>query len=262
MNFTDSHCHLDFNEFSQDLKELLNQCADSGIHRCIIPSIEPNNWQKVLELPLQNNHQINLHAALGIHPWFLNELNDGDLAALTTKVKQNKTNIVAIGETGIDGKIAEQHDNLAKQHHFFDYQLALANQENLPIIVHHRRSHQHITPLLKQHSLAKGGIIHAFSGSYQQAKQYIDLGYKLGIGGTITYPRAKKTNNAIKRLPLNSLVLETDSPAMPLSGFQGEINSPLRIVDVFKALTEIRAESAEKIAEQIELNVNDIFNCV
>jgi len=262
MLFTDSHCHLDFDEFSQDFNVLLKQCALSGVHRCIIPSISPNNWKKVLGLSQHNNKSMRLYAALGIHPWFLNALNDDDLTALKKIIKQNKPDIIAIGEAGIDGKIAEQQDNLAKQLHFFDYQLALAKQEKLPVIVHHRRSHQHIIPLLKQYRLNRTGIIHAFSGSYQQAKQYIDLGYKLGIGGTITYPRAQKTIQAIKRLPLTSLVLETDAPAMPLQGFQGQINSPLRIIEVFKALVKIRNENIEKIAEQIELNINDAFNFV
>lgn len=262
MKFTDSHCHLDFDEFSQDFNVLLKQCADNSIHRCIIPSIAPNNWQKVLGLSQHHTKPVHLYAALGIHPWFLNTLNDLDLTTLTKIVKQNKTDIIAIGEAGIDSKIAEQQDNLVKQLHFFNYQLNLAKQENLPIIVHHRRSHQYITPLLKQYSLTRTGIIHAFSGSYQQAVQYIDLGYKLGVGGTITYPRAKKTISAIKRLPLTSLVLETDAPAMPLHGFQGAINSPIRIVNVFDSLVAIRKEPKERIAEQIEINIDEIFNFV
>ena len=137
--------------------------------------------------------------------------------------------------------------------------MGLAQKNNLPVIVHHRRSHPLITPLLKKVSLKKAGIIHSFSGSYQQAKQYIDLGFKLGIGGTITYPRAQKTIKAIKRLPLESLVLETDAPAMPLFGYQGEINSPLRLLDVFNHLCEIREESAEEIAATVESNINEVF---
>lgn len=259
MLFTDSHCHLDFPEFEDNLAILLSACAAKQIHRIIVPSIAPNNWQKVLTLVNKNHSSIKLFAALGIHPWFLNELSDTDLTQLTTYVQQHKTDIIAIGEAGIDGKIAEQNSNLSKQLHFFDYQLALAQQQQLPIIIHHRRSHQHIVPLLKQHSLTKTGVIHAFSGGYQQAKQYIDLGYKLGIGGTITYLRAKKTINAIKRLPLSSFVLETDAPAMPLEGFQGEINSPLRIINVFNALVNIRHEGAIQIAEQLELNADALY---
>ncbi len=120
MLFTDSHCHLDFPEFEDNLAILLSACAAKQIHRIIVPSIAPNNWQKVLTLVNNNNSSIKLFAALGIHPWFLNELSDADLTQLTTYVQQHKTNIIAIGEAGIDGKIAEQNSNLSKQLHFFD----------------------------------------------------------------------------------------------------------------------------------------------
>ena len=259
MQFSDSHCHLDFAEFKPDLQQLLTQCSQQTIHRCVIPSIAPNNWQTVLNLVQQKDTPIQLFAALGIHPWFLNELDDQHLNELTREVKQNKQHIIAIGETGIDGKIAEQFNNVEKQAYFFEQQLILAQQEQLPIIIHHRRSHQHIVPLLKRRNVDKTGVIHAFSGSYQQAVQYIDLGYKLGIGGTITYPRAKKTINAIKRIPLTSLVLETDAPAMPLAGYQNQRNSPLQIIQIFKTLANIRTENEQQLAEQLELNIEALF---
>lgn len=265
MNFTDSHCHLDFPELSTELSLLLTNCIAENIHRIIIPSIAPNNWQQILNLCVDNSQlPCQLLPALGIHPWLLNELTDTDLTALTQLVNTTLANefpsIVAIGETGIDGAIAEKENNLNKQQHFFDYQLMLAKEKNLPVIVHHRKSHHHIIPMLKQAKLACAGVIHAFSGSYQEAKQYIELGFKLGIGGTITYPRAKKTIDTVKKLPLESLLLETDAPAMPLQGFQGKANSPIQIKAVFNCLTELRAEPADVIAEQIEQNINTLFH--
>lgn len=272
---TDSHCHLDFEEFSSNLPKLLGDCFEQGIHKIIIPSVAPDNWNKVLNLAtaanknnatkssqtseLTSKKQCELFACLGIHPWYLNELGEKNLAELADIVNVNQKHIIAIGETGIDGTIAKEYDNLTKQITFFDFQLALAKQYRLPVIVHHRRSHEHIVQRLKQHKFDQGGIIHAFSGSYQQAKTYIDLGFKLGIGGTITYERAKKTINAIKRLPLDSLVLETDAPSMPLSGFQGESNSPLRLLNVVGCLCEIRTESEELIIETIENNIQSLF---
>jgi TatD DNase family protein len=166
---------------------------------------------------------------------------------------------VAIGEAGIDGVIAQAENNLAQQIQIFEQQLNLAKSYQLPIIVHHRKSHQHIVAMLRQKNLTKGGIIHAFSGNYQQACQYIDLGFKLGIGGTITYPRAEKTIKAIKRLPLASLVLETDAPSMPLYGFQGQDNSPLQLIKVFQALVGIRSESAGELAHALESNINTVL---
>jgi len=290
MQFTDSHCHLDFTEFQHELPQLLTQCQQLNIKRIIVPSVNPENWQRVLSLPAQahstqESNTVNISCCLGIHPWFLilqdNYLNKEsakniDLAFYEAQLKQavikhNNTNthsnIVAIGECGIDVFKAKKNteseqalaDNLNLQQAFFEMQLQIAKNHNLPVIVHHCQSHHLLLPLLKKSKLSQGGIIHAFSGSYQQAKAYVDLGFKLGIGGTITYARSKKTINAVKRLPLSSLLLETDAPAIPLSSQQGLINSPLNITKVFQALCEIRAEPKELIAEQIEANVEQLF---
>lgn len=260
LHFTDSHCHLDFNALSTQLPQLLKLCQQAQINRIVIPSIGPENWHKVLTLA--KNHStdsLKIQPCLGIHPWFLNNLAKNSFDTLAQLVQQQLNNIVAIGEAGIDGVIDKEQQNLSLQISLFEQQLSLAKHYNLPIIVHHRRSHQHIVPMLRQKKLSKGGIIHAFSGSYQQAVQYIDLGYKLGIGGTITYPRAEKTIKAIKRLPLTSLVLETDAPTMPLYGFQGQDNSPLQLIKVFQTLVSIRTESAAEIAQTLEDNVNAIL---
>ena len=269
---TDSHCHLDFDEISNNLPLLLQECFNNNIHKIIVPSVSPKNWHKVLELtnfistgqtPTNQSNKprdyCQLFACLGIHPWYLNSLTHNDLDNLANIVKTNIARIVAIGETGIDGTIARDENNLEKQLTFFDFQLTLAKQHQLPIIIHHRRSHEHILPLLKQHKHMYGGVIHAFSGSYQQAKNYIDLGFKLGIGGTITYERAKKTINAVKRLPLEALILETDAPSMPLSGFQGEANSPLKLLNIVDCLCEIRSEGADLVKNTIEQNIQSLF---
>jgi TatD DNase family protein len=288
MQFTDSHCHLDFAEFHQNTPDLLKQCQDNNIHRIIVPGVNPEHWQRVLSLAdlsknksnkesiEKANAQVQIACALGIHPWFLipqdnlttNNTNlDFQTQQLNKAVTENRNKIIALGECGIDvfkakkNTVDEQafNDNIALQQDFFDMQLYIAKQNSLPVIVHHCQSHQLLLPLLKQHKLNKAGVIHAFSGSYQQAKDYIDLGFKLGIGGTITYPRAKKTINAIKRLPLSSLLLETDAPAMPTFGQQGRANSPLNLIAVFQALAAIRDEPQEIIAEQIETNVEQLF---
>ncbi|WDE00072.1 TatD family hydrolase [Thalassomonas actiniarum] len=263
MIFTDSHCHLDFDEFSNHLPALLQACLTSGIHRIIVPSTAPDNWSKVITLCRQGNNGENLAPlllpCLGIHPWFLSGLTQQHLQQLAALSRQHRQDIIAIGETGIDKVIADKADNLAQQRSFFEYQLQLAKDCHLPVIVHHRRSHHELIPLLKQGKSPYGGIIHAFSGSYQEAKTYIDLGFKLGIGGTISYDRAVKTINTVKRLPLSAIVLETDAPSMPLAGFQGQSNSPLKLVNVFECLKHIRQEPAEIIAERIESNINELF---
>lgn len=265
MVITDTHCHLDFPELSEQLAETLTACTEQGVHRIIIPCISPKNWQSVLALSsLALAHESpNLYPALGIHPWFLNDAKQSDdsysIKALDKLLTLNRSQIVAVGEAGIDGKIALEQDNMPDQIDVFEQQLQLAVTHDLPIIVHHRRSHPEVLACLKQYRVPRGGIIHAFSGSYQQATQYIDLGFKLGIGGTITYERAQKTIKAVKRLPLESLVLETDAPAMPLSGFQGEPNHPKRLSNVLAALSAIREETEAEIVYQTERNVDQVF---
>lgn len=257
--YTDSHCHLDFSEFTPSLQRLLHQCQQANINNILIPAIAPKNWQAVLTLCKKHTTQaLKLHPCLGIHPWFLAGLDCSHLNSLAELILQEQHNIVAIGEAGIDGKIALEQNNLSQQIEFFDYQLSLAKTYQRPIIVHHRRSHQAVMKLLRKAQLPKAGIIHAFSGSFEQAKQYIDLGFKLGIGGTITYPRAEKTIKTVKRLPLSSMVLETDAPAMPLYGQQGKVNSPLEVVNVFNCLAKLRSESSEELANALQSNFDNI----
>jgi TatD DNase family protein len=260
LSFTDSHCHLDFDAFATHTSTVLNECHQLAINNIIIPTIGPKNWHTALAFVNKfSSNNVKLHPCLGIHPWFLRELTSNSLADLETTLVEHLSQVTAIGEAGIDGVIDKEHNNLAQQLVIFEGQLHLAKKHNLPIIVHHRRSHQHIVPLLRKFQLTEGGIIHAFSGSYQQACQYIDLGFKLGIGGTITYPRAEKTIKAVKRLPVESLVLETDAPSMPLYGFQGQDNSPLRIIDIFQTLTTMRSESKADLAMALEKNIQAIF---
>lgn len=259
--FTDSHCHLDFDEFDANRAQLLNECAAVGIRKIIVPTIGPQNWQKVLLLCANTsvfNAEVKLFPGLGFHPWFLDTLDETHLAELSALVTHNKA-VIAIGETGIDGVIASEQDNLIKQIQFFDVQINLAQQVALPLIIHHRRSHPQIVQRLKQANYHGGGVIHAFSGSYQEAKQYLDLGFMLGIGGTITYARAAKTLKTVSRIPLDAMVLETDAPAMPLYGHQGQANTPLRITEVFAHLCQIRSESNALIARQLEINASKLF---
>lgn len=248
--FTDSHCHLDFTEFDANRESLINACAQHGIHQFIVPGITAKRWQRVLQLCQQYPQA---KPCLGLHPWWIHKATKDDIERLNLLL--TNTHIVAVGEIGIDGAIAD----IEKQIDYFIQQLHLAKQHNLPVVIHHRKSHHLIVPELKKIMLDNTGVIHAFSGNYQQAKAYIDLGYKLGIGGTITYPRASKTRDAITKIPLSSMLLETDAPAMPLSGSQGKINSPENIRLIFKHLCALRSESEELLAQKIEENVKSLF---
>ncbi|RYZ90248.1 MAG: TatD family deoxyribonuclease, partial [Moraxellaceae bacterium] len=132
----------------------------------------------------------------------------------------------------------------------------------MPLIIHCRKAHNELLQQLKHYHFEAGGVIHGFSGSYDMAMQYWSMGFRLGIGGTITYERANKTRQAVKRLPLESLVLETDAPDMPLHGKQGEPNSPVNIIAIAQMLANLRGESLEIIAAQTTLNAQQLFKIV
>jgi TatD DNase family protein len=245
----DSHCHIDFADFDDDRAMVIAQCQQLSINTLVVPGTQAASWANLLAL---SQTYPAIHVALGIHPYFLDAFQPSDLQLLSDLIATHRQRIVAVGEIGLDGSLTH---NYAQQLEVFSQQLALASTFALPVILHHRHSHNDLIRLLKQQRFNFGGIIHAFSGSFQEAQRYIDLGFKLGIGGTITYQRAVKTRDVVSQVPLDSLVLETDAPDMPPTGLQGLRNSPVNLPLVLKALVALRQESEEEIIQQCRRNV-------
>jgi len=252
--FIDTHCHFDFPPFSGDEIASLQRAADAGVGKIIIPATEAENFTRVLALAEQFAP---LYAAVGLHPIVVERHDDGSLAALEAVLAAKPKKLVAIGEIGLD----LYRDNPQFEHQAFllDEQLRLAKRYDLPVILHSRRTHDKLAMHLKRHNLPRTGVVHGFSGSLQQAERFIQLGYKIGVGGTISYPRASKTREVMAALPLEALILETDAPDMPLNGFQGQPNRPERIADVFSNLCSLRSESPEQIAQTLYNNTYALF---
>ncbi|KZN65596.1 TatD family hydrolase [Pseudoalteromonas luteoviolacea] len=244
MHFIDTHCHLDFAEFGDELDLHIRDAAGLGITEFVVPGITLAQSKSLLDFK-QRYHQC--HIAFGLHPYFLSSDSKKAMEQLWQQAQLHRESLSAIGECGIDAKC----DHLVLQQTLFIEHIQLANTLALPLIVHHRQSHHLIAQAFKSVKPQYGGVIHAFSGSVQQAKYYVDMGFKLGMGGTITYPRAQKTRAVIKALPLTSFVLETDAPSMPLNGFQGQPNLPKRLFDVFEHFSSLRDESKQAIAHQL-----------
>ncbi|MDH5599995.1 MAG: TatD family hydrolase [Gammaproteobacteria bacterium] len=252
MEIIDTHCHLDIEEFNPDRDEVLRRCRQNNISRIIVPAIISNSWGKLLELCKKEK---GLYPALGLHPVFIQQHHDDDLLRLEELV--NSACPVAIGEIGLDFYLKNLDQQL--QLHFFEAQLKLAKKYDLPVILHVRKAHDQVLQLLKKIKV-KGGFSHAFNGSQQQARQYIDLGFKLGFGGTLTYKNASKIHQLAKSLPLEAIVLETDAPDMVVESHRGERNSPEYITESLAALAEIRNEDINVIAQQTSLNANAVIN--
>lgn len=239
MYLIDSHCHLDFEQFDVDRDDVLAHCEILGIKTIIIPGVTADNWNRLLDLCEQSPL---LLPALGLHPMFMSQHRPEHLKQLSNLIK--KYNVVAIGEIGLDFYLADEDKDA--QINLFTEQLKIAQDVQLPVLLHVRKAHDQTISLLKKHPVV-GGIVHAFSGSRQQAEQYQKLGFLFGVGGAITHPQATRLRRLISELPLSHLVLETDSPDMPLSGMQGQRNTPENIPLILDALAQIRPESREVI---------------
>jgi TatD DNase family protein len=254
MTFYDTHCHFDFPPFSDDEANSIALAAQAGVTKIIVPAIEADRFSTVLALA--DNYPV-LYAALGLHPIVIHKHHDASLALLEHHLKQHPEKLVAIGEIGLD--LYMENPLFDKQEAVLDAQLKLAKRYDLPVILHSRRTHDKLAAHLKRHNLPRTGVVHGFSGSLQQAERFVAMGYKIGVGGTITYPRASKTRDVMARLPLSALVLETDAPDMPLNGWQGQPNRPERIVDVFQTLCTLRSEPPEVIENAIIHNSRELF---
>ena len=250
----DTHCHLDLPELAAAQALHWQQAQQAGVAALVIPAVQQSAWPNLLTLHLQ---QPNWLIALGIHPWWAAKHSFDAVVELDKLLTTHSSAIVAVGEIGLDFALAEA--TFAIQQQLFTAQLMLAKQHNKPVILHHRKSQPQLLAELKRQQFTEGGILHAFSGSQQQAMAFIELGFKLGIGGTITYDRAEKTRNTVRKLPLSSFVLETDAPAMPLSGFQGQVNTPAQLALVFDAFCQLRPEPPEQIAAALWQNSVDIL---
>ena len=251
MKLIDSHCHLDFEQFAQDHQQVIANATNAGVTGFVIPGVQASKWQSLIEFCQANQ---NCHFALGIHPYFLPNYAAGDIEKLSELLAQNKA--VAVGECGIDASI----ENIDLQQQIFEQHIVLANQFAKPMILHHRKSHHLILQSFKAIRPRFGGVVHAFSGSLQDAEKYLALGFKLGVGGTITYDRAKKTRDVIKQVPLEHLLLETDSPDMPVSGQQGKRNEPMYLSKVLEVLSDLKGLDKAQVAEQTYLNTQRLFN--
>jgi len=253
----DTHTHLDFPDFNEDRQALLSESRALGVRRMVVLGVYQANWQRVWELVLSDP---DLHAAFGLHPVYLDDHRPEDLRELgdwLTRLADHRQ-LCAVGEIGLDYFI-ETLDR-ERQQTLFDAQLQLAADFNLPALIHVRRSHAAVIATLKRFKLKRAGIIHAFAGSKEEAREYIRLGFKLGLGGAATWPQALRMHRVLAELPLESVVLETDSPDMAPAMFPGQRNSPAHLPAICEALAKIMAISPEQLAAASTANACELFN--
>jgi TatD DNase family protein len=250
----DTHCHLDAHEFGAESPAIAIRASQKGVRWIVIPAVAKDNFSVVANLA---RTQPNCAYALGIHPIFVPQAKESDLAHLRNTIEKSleDPNFVAVGEIGLDLFIpALREDRLReKQEYFYSEQLKIARDFGLPVLLHVRRSQDLILKYLRRIKVP-GGIAHAFNGSFQQAHTFVNLGFKLGFGGAMTFPRALQIRRLATDIPLEHIVLETDAPDISPSWLHPQRNSPEELPQIGAALAELRGEAVEQIAHTTSSN--------
>ena len=247
--FTDTHCHLADPALLPQLPEVLAAARAANVCRFIVPATCRADWAAVLALGAANTH-----SAIGIHPWFAAEAGADDLAALSQLLTQHPQALV--GEIGLDF-LHQNPSNAARtrQISLFEQQLRLAEQHRRPVIIHNLKASAAIVAAVRTTRFSQGGIVHAFSGSLEEAQAFIRCGFKIGIGSLLLNPAAKKARQAAAALPLEHIVLETDSPFM----LKNEINTPANVRAIAETAAGLRGISVAALSMQTEINVAQLL---
>lgn len=250
-DLTDSHAHLDDRSFDHDRREVLDRARTAGVGAIVVPAINRASWQPIAQL---QQDEKGVHGAYGLHPMFLNDHRPADLDELPGWIARHPT--VAVGEIGLDFFV----DGLdpAQQRFYFTRQLKLARDLELPVIVHARKAVDEVIATIRRIGGLRG-VVHSFSGSPQQAEQLWKEGFLIGLGGPLTYERAQRLRRLVADMPLEHLLLETDSPDQPNAARRGMRNEPAFITDVLETVAQLRGATKDEVAAATTANAHRLF---
>lgn len=256
MMLIDTHNHIDSPEFDGDREAVLQRSRTAGIHRQIVQGIFADNWSKLHTLA---DHHDDIYFALGMHPIYLDRHRPEHLDCLEDHLRSPSRHpkLCAIGEIGLDYWVTTL--DRTEQKTLFEAQLTLAKRYELPVILHVRRAHADCIAQLKRFKLVSAGTVHAFAGSFEEAREYIKLGFKLGLGGAPTWPQATRLKAVVQRLPLDAIVLETDAPDMPPAMFPDQRNSPEHLPAICRSIADIMGITPEQLAEASSRNACQLY---
>lgn len=242
----DTHCHLSYEDFD-NLDEIINE------KKCIMiaSGCDDKTNKEVLELVDKYD---NVYGTLGIHPEAIDNINHDSFKFIEDNLSNPK--IVAIGEIGLDYYWVS--DNKDKQKEVFEYQLKLATKYNKPIVVHSRDAIQDTYDILKKYNLT--GSIHCFSSSLEMANEFIKLGYKIGVGGTLTFKNSKKLQEIVKEIDLTNILIETDSPYLSPEPFRGKKNKPSNVYYVASKISDLKNMNIDEVLDVVNSNAIRLFD--
>ncbi len=251
----DTHCHLDFECFDHDREQVLGRAEKNNLTDIIIPGTQKKYWHRIQHLcSTQARTSLALHACYGLHPYWTEQHTHQDLTALESTIAQQ--NCVAVGECGLDYRSGQA--DRQQQRYYFEAQLAIAENADLPVVIHAVRATEDIIKILKQHPTSFG-MIHSYSGSPEQAAQLIDMDFYISIGGQVTCDGATKIRHTATQIPLTSLLIETDAPDQPDNLHKGQRNEPAYLINVLTQIAHLRNIDQKILAQQTRRNTQKLF---
>ena len=249
----DSHAHLEMPEFKRDLEAVIQRAKESGVEYIFTVGTEKKDWSRALEIA--NSHP-SIYAILGVHPHNAKEIDDHTYPILKELCQNGK--VKAYGEIGLDFfRNLSPRDIQLKR---FREQIGLAKELRFPIVVHDREAHQETLEILRSEKAEEcGGIIHCFSGDYEMAKVCMDMGFYISVPGSVTFKNSEDFREIVKRIPLESLLVETDAPFLTPEPFRGKRNEPSYVRYTAQKVAEIKKVSFDKVAEATTENAMRVY---
>jgi len=248
---TDSHCHIDFDVFDNDRTQVIQNAKQAGVNKIIVPGVLHETWDKILSCC---NEFTELYPCFGLHPYFIDKHQPQHLDNLKTYLDEH--NPVAVGECGLDFFL--KNIDVEQQIFYFEQQLDIALEFNLPVVIHARKSTEAVIKAIKKRPALRG-MIHSYSGSYEQALQLIKLGFYLSFGGPVTYEKSTRLRKTLQQLPLESILVETDAPDQPVANAKNNRNEPLCILKVIESIASLHNTGTETIENITSKNAGELF---
>lgn len=254
--FFESHAHYDDEAFNEDRDELLSSLFQNDVNYIVNASSNISSSQDSIDL---STKYPNLYASVGVHPIDVDEMSESDIDILRTMCKEN-SKVVAIGEIGLDYHYNRQNDETQK--YWFERQLQLAKENNLPVIIHSREASQECFDIIKKANLSqkRNGVIHCYSGSAEMALEYIEMGFYIGVGGVITFNNARKLIEVVETIPLNRILIETDSPYLSPVPNRGKRNNSHNLIYIAEKIGQIKQVSVNKVSKVTSENACELFS--
>lgn len=248
----DTHAHYDDGQFDADREELLGSMKEGGIGLIVNAGSTVASWDKIVELTEKYPF---VYGAVGVHPDEVGELDEEKFLRMADLLDRDK--IVAVGEIGLDYYWDKEKHDLQKE--WFVRQLGLAREKEMPVIIHSREAASDTFDIMKRHAAGMKAVIHCYSYSPEMAREYVKMGYYIGVGGVVTFKNAKKLKQVVQEIPLESIVLETDCPYLAPVPYRGKRNCSLYLPYVAEQIAELKGTTAEEVIQQTEKNSRELY---